>query len=343
LAVLWRLGRRWRGPLAGLLFFVGTLLPVLGFCNVFPFVYSYVADHFQYLASLGIITLAAAGIALLLGTEKKDEGGITAEGADGRKRRFPPRPSVPSAVISRPSSFIPHPSPFFVLSLALLTTLAGMTWRQSRMYADAETLYRTTIERNPDCSMAHNNLAEILVSRRQIKEAIEHYQRAVETDPDNAEGHNSLGAVLDACGRTDEAIGHYQTALTIKPDSALSHYNLGFALAKCGRTDEAIEHYRKALKIKPEMVLAHVNLGFALATCGRTDEAIEHYQRAIEIYPAIPEVHYQLGAISAAEGRTDEAIDHYRRALAFARQQRKAALVAQLEARLWRYGAGTPR
>ena len=74
LAVLWRLGRRWRGPLAGLLFFVGTLLPALGFCNLFVFIYSYVADHFQYLASLGVITLAAAGMALLLGAKKKDEG-----------------------------------------------------------------------------------------------------------------------------------------------------------------------------------------------------------------------------------------------------------------------------
>ena len=68
LAVLWRLRRRWRGPLAGLLFFVGTLFPVLGFCNVYPFLYSFVADHFQYLASLGMITLFAAGVALLLGS-----------------------------------------------------------------------------------------------------------------------------------------------------------------------------------------------------------------------------------------------------------------------------------
>src|SRR5208337_3446809 len=65
-AGLWRLRRRWRGPLSGLLFFVGTLFPVLGFCNVFPFLFSYVADHFQYLAGLGIITPAAAGLALLL-------------------------------------------------------------------------------------------------------------------------------------------------------------------------------------------------------------------------------------------------------------------------------------
>ena len=66
LAALGALGRRWRGPLAGSLFFVGTLFPVLGFCNVYPFLFSFVADHFQYLASLGVITLVSVGIALLL-------------------------------------------------------------------------------------------------------------------------------------------------------------------------------------------------------------------------------------------------------------------------------------
>ncbi len=66
LAGCWALRRRWRGPLAGLLFFVGTLFPVLGFCNVYPFLFSFVADHFQYLASLGVITLVSAGVALLL-------------------------------------------------------------------------------------------------------------------------------------------------------------------------------------------------------------------------------------------------------------------------------------
>ena len=96
LAVLWGLRGRWRGPLAGLLFFVGTLFPVLGFCNVYPFIYSYVADHFQYLASLGIITLVAAGAALLL-----------------ERWRLWRRPAGN------------------VLCLALLATLAGLSWRQS--------------------------------------------------------------------------------------------------------------------------------------------------------------------------------------------------------------------
>ena len=99
LLTAWGLRRRWRGPLAGLLFFVGTLLPVLGFCNVFPFIYSFVADHFQYLASLGPITLASAAAALLL-------------------RRW--------QLWSHP---VGH-----ALCLALLLGLGAMTWLQSHMY-----------------------------------------------------------------------------------------------------------------------------------------------------------------------------------------------------------------
>jgi protein O-mannosyl-transferase len=123
LIVLIRLSLRWRAPLAGVLFFIVTLFPVLGFLNVYPFRYSLVADHFQYLASLGIITLAAAGIALLLKL--------------GRHR-------------GRPIGYL--------WCLALVTSLAILTWRQSAMYTNIETLWQTTIERNPKAWMAHNNL-----------------------------------------------------------------------------------------------------------------------------------------------------------------------------------------
>jgi len=105
LAVLVWLSRRCRAPLAGLLFFIGTLFPVLGFLNAYPFRYSLVADHFQYLASLGIIALVAAGIALQL-----------------ERRQLWRRPTG------------------YVLCAALLATLTILTWHQSAMYTDVETL-----------------------------------------------------------------------------------------------------------------------------------------------------------------------------------------------------------
>ena len=117
-----------------MLFFAGTLFPVLGLFNVYPFLYSYVADHFQYLASLGIIALASAGIALLLGHLR---------------------------LWGRPGGY--------GLCFGLLAALACLTWRQSRMYGDIETLYRTTIAGNPDCWMPHNNLGETLYRQRRSR------------------------------------------------------------------------------------------------------------------------------------------------------------------------------
>ena len=113
------------------------------------------------------------------------------------------------------------------LCLGLLATLATLTWRQSRMYADVETLYRTTIDRNPDCWLAHNNLGLALAGRGQVDEAIAHYQKALEIKPDYAEAHNNLGIALAGRGQVDEAIAHYQKALEIKPDYAEAHNNLG--------------------------------------------------------------------------------------------------------------------
>ncbi len=280
LAVSWSLRRRWRGPLAALLFFAATLFPVLGFFNVYFFRYSFVADHFQYLASLGIITLFSAGVALLL-NRREGWRKITVQ----------------------------------IGCLALLTLLVALSWRQTRMFADSETLYRTTVERNPDCWLVHNNLGLTRASRGQVDEAIAHFRKALEIKPNDVESHTNLANALVRRGQVDEGIEHYRKALEIKPDYAEAHSNLGAALAGRGYVDEAIEHYRKALEIKPDNAEAHSNLGAALAGRGQVDEAIEHYRKALEIKPDFVEVHYNLGNALAGRGQVDEAIAHYRKAL----------------------------
>ena len=180
---LWLLSRRNRAPLAAWLFFVGTLFPALGFFNVYPFRYSFVADHFQYLASIGPITLAAAGIAMLFRSLMN-------------KRQF-----------LEP-----------IVCGTLLLVLGISSWRQSGMYTDIETLWRTTIARNPDCWLAYNNLGGYLYREGRIKEAIEHYQKAIQINPDFSEAPNNLGVALAAEGRFDEAIENYHKALQINPN-----------------------------------------------------------------------------------------------------------------------------
>ncbi len=280
LAALWLLRRRRRGPLAAMLFFVGTLFPVLGFFNVYPFRFSFVADHFQYLPSLGVITLVSAGIAR--GAER-----LTGRAGWGRH----------------------------ALVAALPCVLAVLTWRQSGMYSDAETLYRTTIERNPGCWMAYNNLGNLLTDEGRDREAIELLSEAMRLQPDFAEVHNNLGRALLEERRFPEAIGHFDRALQLRQDYPQARVNLGVALFQQGRDAEAIESFDRVLERAPENAEALGNLALVLVRQGRVREGVEHLERALRARPDYPEAHFNLGNVLAGMDRIDEAIGHYDQAI----------------------------
>ena len=273
-----------RGPIAGFLFFVGTLFPALGFFNVYPFIYSYVADHFQYLASLGIIVPAAAGLT-----------------AAARRTSLAYAQTACAAGV-------------------LLAALAVLTWRQSGIYQDAQTLYRVTLARNPDCWLAHNNLGtELLEMPGQLSEAVFHFEAALRLQPNYPQTYNNLGiAFSNIPGRLPEAINDFETAVRIQPDYAQAQNNLGLALANLpGRLSDAIAHFQAALRTKPDYAQAHNNLGSALSnTPGRLQDAISEYEAALRIQPDLPEAHYNLAnALSEIPGRRDEAIAQYQETL----------------------------
>lgn len=241
LLALWKIRDRSRAPLAAVLFFLAALFPALGFINVFPFLYSFVADHFQYLASIGIITLSAAAIMWTLTLFRV---------------------------------------PFFC-SIALPFILAFLTWRQAHMYADGETLYRTTLARNSGCWMAHNNLANILMRSGSIPEAITHYDQALRLRPRYVEAHYNLGHALLQTGEVDGAIAQCQAALAIDPKSAEAHSNLANAIVRKHEFLEALKHYEEALRIAPNSVAFQINLASFLATSG--DPELRDGPRAVEL------------------------------------------------------------
>jgi tetratricopeptide (TPR) repeat protein len=283
--VFWLVRRRTRGPLAGWLFFVGSLFPALGFFNVYPFVFSYVADHFQYLACLGIIVTVAAGIAWIL------------------------------AVVAPWIRAIGR-----LLCALLVITLAVLANRQSGLYRDAENLYRQTLAQNPACWMAHNNLGLALSKvPGRTSEVISHYEAALRINPDLAEAHINLGLVLSNIpGRLPDAISHYEAALRINPNLAEGYDHLGLALAGIpGRLPEAITQYEAALRISPDLAEAHNNLGVALTNIpGRQSEAISQFKEALRINPDLAGTHLNLGlALSGLPDRTPEAISHFESAL----------------------------
>jgi len=280
LAIGWAVRRRSRAPLAATLFFVGSLVPVLGFFNVYPFIFSFVADHFQYVATLGVITAAAAAATVALGRAPRWGRWIGQVGCG-----------------------------------AVLLTLAVLTWRQSRMYGDAESLYRTTIAQNPDAWMDHQNLGVLLERTGRDPEAMSEFETALRLNPDLPEAHVSLGVALANSGRVPEGIEQLQDALRLKPDDPAALNDLGLIFEGLDRIPEAIQEYQYALTLRPDYPDAHDNLGVALERAGESDAAIAQYRDALKLVPHYAQAENNLGDALMATGRVPEAIDEYREAL----------------------------
>jgi tetratricopeptide (TPR) repeat protein len=284
-ALVWR---RWRGLLAGLLCFAGTLFPALGFFNVYPFRYSFVADHFQYLAGIGPLTLAAAGMTAALGLWGK------------RKPYLKP-----------------------VLVGTLLLALGILTRRQCGMYADPETLWRTTITRNPDCAMAYISLGNLVLAKGNKDEAVSDFQTALKIEPDDRMAHIGLGNALMQEGRLDEALVHYRRATEIRPEREGAgygllegvYYDLGILFSRKGQLDEAVVNFQKALKLNPKCALAYSGLGHIFLQKQQWDVAITNFQKALEFNPDLVDAHLNLGQALFQKGQLDQTMVHFHKAL----------------------------
>jgi len=312
-AVAWLARKRSRAPLAALLLFCGTLFPVLGFFNVYPFRFSFVADHFQYLASAAVIVLFSAAVVTLAG-------------------RWHVRPAVATGAAA----------------VVLGSVLAPLTWAQSLQYAGAETLYRMTLRANPSCWLArvnlgillvddrpdeaepnfrealrlranlpegHYNLGCILHRRGQLEEARFQYTEALRLSPALAEAHNNLGDVLRRTGRLEDAIREGEAAIRLAPKSAEARYTLGLSLQDSGRSDDAIAQFTEAVRLGLDGAELRYKFGAALHQAGHVEESVTQYAEALRLRPAYPEVHANLGAALQTIGRSDEALAHFREAL----------------------------
>jgi tetratricopeptide (TPR) repeat protein len=333
LLALWSIRAKWsRAVFFAAAYYVVSLFPVLGFFSVYFFRYSFVSDHFQYLASMGPLALAGAGI-------------VTGCRRLPATRRLSALPST-----SRHEAVVT--TPLVAICGVLLVSLGFLTWRQTAVYHNLVTLYTGTLTKNPGCWMAHYNLGialndqgdadraiahyrqavelrpsyaeahynlgRLLVQKGQLDEAIAQYEKALEINPADAQAHNNLGTTLFASRRVDEAIAHYQKALAIQPDYADASCNLASALLSKGALDGAIAHYSACLAISPDQAEAQYNLASALFRTGRMDEAIAHYQKVFELRPENADAHANLGSVFLAKGRVRDAIAQYRDALRIA-------------------------
>ncbi|MCY3787276.1 MAG: tetratricopeptide repeat protein, partial [Gemmatimonadetes bacterium] len=269
-----------RGPLAGALFFAGTLSPVLGFVDYGYMQFSFVADRFQYLAGIGVMAViigtAAYGVSRLSSLWQKGALGVMA---------------------------------------VIIVVLGVLTWRQSSIYRDNETLNRHIIALNPQARDAHYGLGKALYEQERYEEALTPARVAVEQRPDFFEAHVNLGAVLRELGRFEEAEQHLRRAIALNPLGQDAHLNLGDTLYELGWYTEAGSVYRAAVEQRPDFFEAHVNLGAILKVLGRYEEAEQHLRRAIALNPQdspqAAELYFLMGRVSRKNGEPEAAEKYY--------------------------------
>jgi tetratricopeptide (TPR) repeat protein len=191
---------------------------------------------------------------------------------------------------------------------ALLLTLGTLTWRQSRMYSDNETLWQTTARQDPESSMAHNNLGNVFLGQQRYDEAISHLRTAARLKP-NSFNLSNLGAGLaqTASARRDanvlaEAERTYLQALQLNPGSGDAHYGLGLIRLEQGRASEAAGEFGQVVGLDSGRTDAWYWLGQALAMQGKRGEAAEHYRQALRINPHFAEAQQALNALENPPG-----------------------------------------
>ncbi|MFC1825834.1 tetratricopeptide repeat protein [Thermodesulfobacteriota bacterium] len=262
--------------IVGWLWYIGTLVPVIGLVQVGR---QAMADRYTYVPLIGLFIIIAWGV---------------------------------PAVVAR----YEHSKKWLVaLATVLVSILTATTWIQIGYWKNSVTLFEHALEHTNNNSVMQCSLGVALADQGRRTEAIRHYSESLRINPNYAKAHNNMGIALQEEGKMDEAFHHYAEALRVNPNSAKAHNNLGSALAHLGRMDEAIAHFSKALKINPDDSKTHNNLGIALLKTGRVAESISHYTAALRLNPDYAEAHMNLGIELNNQGRTNEAIEHFQKAL----------------------------
>lgn len=250
-AVLYAARKSRRYAAVGWMWYLGTLVPVIGLVQVGA---QAAADRYTYLPMIGISMIVAWGVADF----------------SARFSRWPGRQTVLKLVVG-------------VVLIALVVSTRGYV----RHWRNSGTLYRRALDVTKDNYMAMYNLGRYEYQEGRTDNAIRLFTETLRLMPDNADAHNNLGVALRTKGRNEEAIEHFQHALRTNPDFARAHNNLGQALGSVGRVDEATEHFEEAIRLQPDFAKAHYNLAYVMARKGRIEEAFAHCEEALRIDPGL--------------------------------------------------------
>lgn len=260
----------------GWLWYLGTLVPVLGLVQVGV---QSMADRFTYIPSIGILICVAWG---------------AADVAAGR-------------MLVRVATAVG--------AVVVVSACAMATRQQLQYWKDSVTLFERAVTVTGDNFLAQGNLGVALCNQGRIGEGIPHLREAVRLSPNFAYAHEHLGRACFSLGKVDEGIQHLRQAVALDPASATAHNNLGVALLKLGRREEAAVEFAEAVRLRPDYALARTDLGGVLVSLGRADEALPHLREAVRLRPDNADAHDNLGCALAALGRYSEAIARYEQAL----------------------------
>ena len=268
--------RRYPYCIVGWLWYLGTLIPVIGLVQVGS---QSMADRYTYIPLIGLFIVVVWGVADLL-----------------RGWRYGRAVGV-------------------VAAAAVLSALMAVTWFQVQRWRDSITIFTHALKVTEGNYLAHNNLGMALKKIDRPGQAKGHFRAAINIKPNYAPAYNNLGYLLTREGRTEEGMQFYLKALQIRADNVDVLFNLGETLASQGRIEEAIVSYREALRLKPESSVVHNNLAVALTKKGRLNEAASEYREALRLKPDHAGAHNNLAMVLADQGQLREAITHFREAL----------------------------
>jgi tetratricopeptide (TPR) repeat protein len=188
---------------------------------------------------------------------------------------------------------------------------AALTWRQARLYRDAETLYRATLGQNPQCWLADNNLGIVEAGSGRTAGALAHFEEALRLNPDYPEANFNVGLIELPKGGPAAAEPYFARAVQFSPRYAMARYYLANTLRALGRSDEAVGQYAAAIRLRPDFPQAENNLGTVLAAAGRVGEALPHFAAAVGLDPGFAQAHLNLAFALQAQGRTSEAAEQF--------------------------------
>jgi tetratricopeptide (TPR) repeat protein len=262
--------------IVGWLWYLGTLVPVIGLVQVGS---QSMADRYTYLPLVGVFVMVAWAVP-----------GHAVERRTGRR------------IVA-------------VLAVLLLSVCAVLSRRQLGYWRSGVTLFGHAVAVTKDNFVASYDLGSALLNEGRPEEAVGQFKQALQIKPRNAEAHFKLGFALALLGRLSEAAAHYQESLRLKPNDAARQYGLANLLRSLGRVPEAIGHYEQAVRLKPDFAEAHFNLGLVLSQAGRIDDAIAQFEQALKLKPDYAEAHFNLGLALEQTGRIREAMNSYEQAL----------------------------